>query len=90
MNIFKRFTKTLSILITAVMLAIAVWILAVTTTDPVEKRNYSRAVRTGSDRIGSCFDYYQRNTRTSILNLERAGIHLVIRIGKFQRDPGNR
>jgi YbbR domain-containing protein len=44
MNIFKRFTKTLSILLTAVMLAIAVWILAVTTTDPVEKRNYGRAV----------------------------------------------
>ena len=44
MNIFKRFTKTLSILITAIMLAIAVWILAVTTTDPVEKRNYGRAV----------------------------------------------
>lgn len=41
---FKKFTKNLSILLTAVMLSIAVWILAVTTTDPVEKRNYSRPI----------------------------------------------
>ena len=44
MNLFKHFTKNLPILLTAVALAIAVWILAVTTTDPVEKRNYSRPV----------------------------------------------
>lgn len=44
MNLFKHFTKNLPILLTAVALAVAVWILAVTTTDPVEKRNYSRPV----------------------------------------------
>ena len=44
MNLFKKFTKTLPILLTAIALAIAVWILAVTTTDPVEKRNYGRPV----------------------------------------------
>ena len=43
MNIFKKFTKNLPILLTAVMLAIAIWVLAVTTTDPVEKRNYTAA-----------------------------------------------
>jgi YbbR domain-containing protein len=44
MNPFKRLTKNLPILLTAVALAVAVWVLAVTTTDPVEKRNYSRPV----------------------------------------------
>ena len=44
MNPLKRYTKNLPILLTAVALAIAVWVLAVTTTDPVEKRNYSRPV----------------------------------------------
>ncbi len=44
MNPFKHLTKNLPILLTAVALAIAVWVLAVTTTDPVEKRNYSRPV----------------------------------------------
>jgi YbbR domain-containing protein len=44
MNPFKHFTKNLPILLTAVALAVAVWVLAVTTTDPVEKRNYSRPV----------------------------------------------
>ena len=44
MNIFKKFTKNLPILLTAIILAVAIWILAVTTTDPVEKRNYGRPV----------------------------------------------
>ena len=44
MNPFKRITINLPILLTAVALAVAVWVLAVTTTDPVEKRNYSRPV----------------------------------------------
>jgi YbbR domain-containing protein len=44
MNLFKKFTKNLPIFFTAVVLASAVWVLAVTTTDPVEKRNYSRPV----------------------------------------------
>lgn len=44
MNPFKHFTKNLPILLTAVALAVAVWVLAVTTTDPVEKRNYPRPV----------------------------------------------
>ena len=44
MNLINKFTKNLPIFLTAVALAIAVWILAVTTTDPVEKRNYGRPV----------------------------------------------
>lgn len=44
MNFFKDITKNLPILFTALILAIAIWVLAVTTTDPVEKRNYSRPV----------------------------------------------
>lgn len=44
MKIFKQFTRNLSTLLTAILLAVAVWILAVTTTDPVEKRNYNRPV----------------------------------------------
>jgi len=44
MNFLKQFTKNLPILLTAIALAVAVWVLAVTTTDPVEKRNYSRPV----------------------------------------------
>ncbi|MDK2981154.1 MAG: hypothetical protein PWQ55_1501 [Chloroflexota bacterium] len=44
MNPFKRLTQNLPILFTAVALAIAVWVLAVTATDPVEKHNYSRPV----------------------------------------------
>ncbi|BBB47544.1 CdaR family protein [Pelolinea submarina] len=44
MNPLKRITINLPILLTALALAVAVWVLAVTTTDPVEKRNYSRPV----------------------------------------------
>jgi len=44
MDLLKQFTKNLPTLITAILLAIAVWILAVTNTDPVEKRNYSKPV----------------------------------------------
>ena len=43
-SVFDRFTKNLPSLISAVALAVVVWVLAVTSTDPVEKRNYGRAV----------------------------------------------
>ena len=43
-SVFERFTKNLPSLISAVALAVVVWVLAVTSTDPVEKRNYGRAV----------------------------------------------
>ena len=42
--LFERFTKNLPSLFSAVALAVVVWVLAVTNTDPVEKRNYARAV----------------------------------------------
>jgi len=42
--IFERFTKNLPSLVSAVALAVVVWVLAVTSTDPVEKRNFGRAV----------------------------------------------
>ena len=43
-SVFERFTKNLPSLISAVALAVVVWVLAVTSTAPVEKRNYGRAV----------------------------------------------
>ena len=39
-ELLKRFAKNLPTLATAFILAIAVWIMAVTATDPVEKRTY--------------------------------------------------
>ena len=42
--LFERFTKNLPSLFSAVALAVVVWVLAVTNTDPVEKRSYARAV----------------------------------------------
>ena len=42
--LFERFTKNLPSLFSAVALAVIVWVLAVTNTDPVEKRSYARAV----------------------------------------------
>jgi YbbR domain-containing protein len=42
--LFKRFTRSLPSLISAIILAIVVWVLAVTNTDPVEKRSYGRVV----------------------------------------------
>lgn len=42
MRFFKDLAKNLPTLTTAILLAIAVWILAVTNTDPVERRTYSR------------------------------------------------
>lgn len=44
MDFLKRITNNLRTLITAVALAIAVWVLAVTNTDPVERRNFDRPV----------------------------------------------
>ena len=44
MDYLKRFSKNLPTLISAILLAIAVWVLAVTNTDPVEKRIFSRPV----------------------------------------------
>ncbi len=41
---FEQFTRNLPSLISAVALAVAVWVLAVTNTDPVEKRTYGRVV----------------------------------------------
>ena len=43
-SLFERFTKNLPSLFSAVALAVIVWVLAVTNTDPVEKRSYARAV----------------------------------------------
>ncbi len=42
--LFERITKNLPSLFSAVALAVIVWVLAVTNTDPVEKRSYARAV----------------------------------------------
>lgn len=42
--LFERFNKSLPSLISAILLAIVVWVLAVTNTDPVQKRNFSRPV----------------------------------------------
>ena len=42
--LFERFTKNLPSLVSAVALAVIVWVLGVTNTDPVEKRSYPRAV----------------------------------------------
>jgi YbbR domain-containing protein len=42
--LFERFTKNLPSLFTAIALAVVVWVLAVTNTDPVEKRSYARPV----------------------------------------------
>ena len=44
MEIIKRYTKNLPTLGSAILLAIAVWVLAVTNTDPVERRTFSRPV----------------------------------------------
>jgi len=44
MRIFKDLVKNLPTLVTAILLALAVWILAVTNTDPVERRTYNRPV----------------------------------------------
>lgn len=44
MNLLKQFTKNLPTLLTAIALAIAVWALAVTSTDPMVKRNYTRPI----------------------------------------------
>ena len=43
-DFLKRLTKNIPTFITAFVLAIAVWILAVNSTDPVEKRNYPRGI----------------------------------------------
>ena len=43
-SLFERFTKNLPSLFSAVALAVVVWVLAVTNTDPVEKRSYGRVV----------------------------------------------
>jgi len=42
--ILNRFVKLLPTLLTAMILAIAVWVLAVTSTDPVQNRSYNRPV----------------------------------------------
>lgn len=42
--LFERFNKNLPSLISAVLLAVVVWVLAVTNTDPVQKRNFGRPV----------------------------------------------
>jgi len=42
--IVKRFAKFVPTIFTAIILAIAVWVLAVTSTDPVQRRNYGRPV----------------------------------------------
>ena len=44
MKMLKRYTKNLPTLTTALLMAMAVWVLAVTNTDPVERRNYARLV----------------------------------------------
>ncbi len=44
MNTFKGLAKNFPTLVSAILLAIAVWVLAVTNTDPVEKRLYNRPV----------------------------------------------
>ncbi len=42
--IIERLVKFLPTILTAIILAIAVWVLAVTSTDPVQRRSYGRAV----------------------------------------------
>jgi YbbR domain-containing protein len=42
--LFERLTKNLPSLFSAIALAVVVWVLAVTNTDPVEKRSYGRVV----------------------------------------------
>ncbi|MDO9546746.1 MAG: CdaR family protein [Pelolinea sp.] len=42
--LFERFRKNLPSLISAFLLAVVVWVLAVTNTDPVQKRNFGRPV----------------------------------------------
>ena len=44
MDNFRRFTKNLPTLVSAILLAVAVWVLAVTNTDPVEKHIFNRPV----------------------------------------------
>ena len=44
MKDIKRLTKNLPTLTTALLMAMAVWILAVTNTDPVERRGYNRPI----------------------------------------------
>ena len=44
MDSIKSITKNFPTLISAILLAIAVWVLAVTNTDPVEKRLFNRPV----------------------------------------------
>jgi YbbR domain-containing protein len=44
MDYLKRFTKNFPTLVSAILLALAVWVLAVTNTDPVEKRLFNRPV----------------------------------------------
>ena len=44
MEFIKRFSKNLPTFITAILLAIAVWVLAVTNIDPVERRTFGRPV----------------------------------------------
>ncbi len=41
---WKRFSRELSTLLTAILLAVALWAIAVNATDPVEKRVYSGRV----------------------------------------------
>ena len=43
-DFFKRITKNIPTMVTAILLALAVWVLAVTNIDPVEKRNISRPI----------------------------------------------
>ena len=42
--LFERFNKNLPSLISAVLLAVVVWVLAVTNTDPVQKRIFGRPI----------------------------------------------
>jgi YbbR domain-containing protein len=44
MQLFKNLIKNIPTLLTAVLLAVAVWILAVTNIDPVERRTFGRPV----------------------------------------------
>jgi len=44
MDSFKSLTKNFPTLLSAILLAIAVWVLAVTNTDPVEKRLFNRPI----------------------------------------------
>lgn len=44
MRVIKDLIKNLPTLATAILLAVAIWVLAVTNTDPVERRTFSRPV----------------------------------------------